>query len=66
MGEAQRVRASFGSQPTLLRGPLSLVVATWFWVAAEAGHPEEKQRCLDAVSEMGPDNTRTLLALAAL
>ncbi len=48
------------------RRPRRLVVAAWLWLAAEADELEEKRGCLEAVLEVGPDNTSALIALAAL
>ena len=41
-------------------------VAVWFWLAGQADEPEEKRRCMDAMLEIDPENTRPLLALVAL
>lgn len=49
-----------------LSRPRPLVVATWLWLAADTDDIEEKRRCLWAVLELDPENTRALLGLLAL
>lgn len=46
--------------------PRPLVVAGWLWQAAQTDDIEEERRCLWAVLELHPDNTRALLGVLAL
>ena len=46
-----------------IREPLSLLVAAWRWLAAEADDLDEKRRCLEAILALEPDNERAYMAL---
>lgn len=46
-----------------LRGPRSLLVAAWNWLAAEANDLVERQRCLEALLDLDPDNEQAAVAL---
>jgi len=43
----------------------SVVVGAWHWLAAEADEVEEKKRCVWAILDLDPDNTRALLGVLA-
>jgi hypothetical protein len=64
LGEFRTVIAHFVVRH--LHRPHPLVVTAWLWLAANADGFDEKRRCLEAVLEIDPDNTRPLLALVAL
>jgi len=49
-----------------LNRPVSLVVAAWLWLAAEADDTEVKRRCLNAILELDPENEPASLALLVL
>jgi hypothetical protein len=45
--------------------PHPLLVTAWHWLAAQTDDIEEKKRCLWAILDLDPDNTRALLGLLA-